>query len=202
MRTLNLIFGFGLLLAANSAMAADEAEDTKGAEATSAVGEAHAEVKDETQGAAKEAGIKGSEDGGAAKYGPAGCGLGSLIFAPDSGWTQIFAATTNGSSGNQTFGITSGTSNCDTGAGDTDSAKNFVEANRVALAKDISRGKGATLTSLSELAGCSDSKAVGMKLRKNFKRIFPNAQVENEVVGESVVNVLKTDESLSCSNLT
>ena len=25
-------------------------------------------------------------------YGPAGCGLGSLIFEPNSGFTQIFAA--------------------------------------------------------------------------------------------------------------
>ena len=48
-------------------------------------------------------------------YGPAGCGLGSMIFEPDSGFTQVFAATTNGTSGNQTFGITSGTSNCASG---------------------------------------------------------------------------------------
>src|SRR6186713_935077 len=58
-------------------------------------------------------------------YGPAGCGLGSMIFEPDSGFTQVFAATTNGTSGNQTFGITSGTSNCDPGAAKTASAKAF-----------------------------------------------------------------------------
>jgi hypothetical protein len=196
MRILNIVLGLGLVLGASNAFA----DDAKGDDAVGAVEKAHEEVKEETQGAAQEAGMKGSSEGGAAKYGTAGCGLGSLIFSPGSGFTQIFAATTNGSSANQTFGITSGTSNCDTGPGSA-TAKNYVQANRVALAKDISRGKGATLSALSEVAGCSDSKAVGVKLRKNFKRIFPNAKVENEAVSQSVIDVLKSDVSLSCSNL-
>src|SRR5262245_36738363 len=87
-------------------------------------------------------------------YGPAGCGLGSLIFEPNSGFTQVFAATTNGTFGTQTFGITSGTSNCAGGGGGSASAKAFVETNRVALAKDIARGQGETIDSLSRLAGC------------------------------------------------
>ena len=43
------------------------------------------------------------------KYGIAGCGLGSVLFGTSGG---VFAYTTNSSSGNQVFGITSGTSNC------------------------------------------------------------------------------------------
>jgi hypothetical protein len=132
-------------------------------------------------------------------YGPAGCGLGSLIFAPDSGFTQIFAATTNGSSGNQTFAITTGTSNCDDGEGGTASAKAFVETNRAAIAKDIARGRGETLTSLSELAGCSG--AVGRTLQKNFKQIFPTSRVTDGQVGVRVIDVLRSDASLSCANL-
>jgi hypothetical protein len=197
MRILNVVLSLGLLLGASNAFADDEG---KGDNAVGAVEKAHEEVKEETQGAAQEAGMKGSTEGGAAKYGTAGCGLGSLIFSPGSGFTQIFAATTNGSSANQTFGITSGTSNCDTGPSSA-TAKNYVQANRVALAKDISRGKGATLSALSEVAGCSDSKAVGLKLRKNFKRIFPNAKVEDAAVSDSVVKLLKSDSALSCSNL-
>ncbi len=39
-----------------------------------------------------------------------GCGLGSAIWAGQKGIApQILAATTNGTSANQTFGITSGT---------------------------------------------------------------------------------------------
>lgn len=197
MRKWNLVLTLGLLLGAANAFA----EEPAGAKAEGAVEDAHEAVKEETQPAAEAAGVKGNESGGAAKYGPAGCGLGSLIFDADSGWTQIFAATTNGTSGNQTFGITSGTSNCDTGP-KKQSAKNFVTANRVALAKDISRGKGETLTSLTELAGCKNTQAVGKKLRTNFKQIFRTSSVTDEAVGESVVGVLKSDATLSCSNLT
>ena len=135
-------------------------------------------------------------------YGPAGCGLGSLVFKPDSGFTQIFAATTNGTSGTQTFGISSGTSNCDPNKGGKLGAKAFVETNRTAMAKDISRGGGETITGLSEVAGCSDPTAVGAELQKNFKTIFPNAKVTDKAVSESVVKVLKSEPSLSCTNLT
>ncbi|MEN0057326.1 MAG: DUF3015 family protein, partial [Bdellovibrio sp.] len=54
-------------------------------------------------------GIKG--DG---TYGTAGCGLGSLVFGNEKGPVQIVAATLNGT-GVQTFGITTGTSNCGEG---------------------------------------------------------------------------------------
>lgn len=134
-------------------------------------------------------------------YGPAGCGLGSMIFEPDSGFTQVFAATTNGTSGNQTFGITSGTSNCDSGGAKTASAKAFVQTNRATLAKDIARGNGETIVSLTQLAGCQDPAAVGATLQKNFRTIFPNASVSDVAVSESVVVVLKSEQSLSCGGL-
>src|SRR5260370_25310738 len=84
------------------------------------------------------------------KFGTAGCGLGSIIIS-GGGIVQIFAATTNGTSANQTFAITSGTSNCeDTDSGD-ESARVFVQANRVAIAKDISLGSGETIDGLASL---------------------------------------------------
>lgn len=136
---------------------------------------------------------------GGAKYGPAGCGLGSMVFAPNSGITQIFAATTNGTSANQTFGITTGTSNCADSGGGEKSAKAFIETNREALAKDIARGNGETVSSLSTLAGCPNSAAVGVSLQRNFKGIFPAASVSNEQVSSSVIATLKADKSLACS---
>ena len=39
-------------------------------------------------------------------YGLAGCGLGSMLIGSKPGIVQIFASTTNGSFGTQTFGIT------------------------------------------------------------------------------------------------
>lgn len=136
-------------------------------------------------------------------YGAAGCGLGSMLFEPNSGtFMQILAATTNGTSGNQTFGITSGTSNCDaSGGGDAKSTQTFVATNRTSVAKDIARGQGETIQSLAELAGCADPSAVGTKLQQNFSAIFPDANVSDQQVGASVVRVLKSDAQLSCSNL-
>lgn len=196
MRKLTSMVGLGLLLVAASAAAQEE--EGGGEKAVDAVQEAHESVKDETQAAAQEAGVK-SADGGT--YGPAGCGLGSIIFSPDSGFTQIFAATTNGSSGNQTFGITSGTSNCDGTAGGTSSAKAFIQTNRAALTKDIARGKGETLSGLSELMSCRSSGAVGARLQKRFRVIFPSARVSDEQVSDSIVGVLQNDPSLGCTNL-
>jgi len=95
-----------------------------------------------------------------AGFGTAGCGLGSMLFGKQPGMIQVLAATTNGSFGTQTFGITSGTSNCTDMSSGPGSAKAFIETNREALAKDIARGQGETISSLSSLAGCQNSKRV------------------------------------------
>src|ERR1700730_5797759 len=93
----------------------------------------------------------------AAPYGSAGCGLGSVLFGNQPGFVQVIAATTNDFLGNQTFGITTGTLNC--GAAATAAgAKVFIDANREALAKDMARGSGETIVTLTSLTGCKDSK--------------------------------------------
>lgn len=204
MRKLTLLLAAALLIAGQAAAQDDAAAEGTGdgeaktEGAVEKVQDAHEEVKEEGKTVASEAGVRGSTT---ANYGPAGCGLGSLIFEPDSGFTQVFAATTNGTSGNQTFGITSGTSNCDDASGGEESAKAFVETNRAALSKDIARGRGETIASLSELAGCQNQAQVGKSLQKNFKKIFPNAKVSDAQVSERVLTVLKQDASLSCSKV-
>jgi hypothetical protein len=147
------------------------------------------------------ASLTASSPAEAKAYGPAGCGLGSLIFDPDSGFTQVFAATTNGTFGTQTFGITSGTSNCADSSGGSASAKAFVETNRVALAKDIARGRGETIDSLTVLAGCRTSNAVGSSLQRRFDQIFADVAASDSAVGDSVIAALRADSSLACSAL-
>jgi hypothetical protein len=136
-----------------------------------------------------------------AAYGTAGCGLGSLLFGNKPGIIQIFAATTNGTSGNQTFGITTGTSNCSDTGGGSASAKIYIQANREALAKDIARGQGETLANLSTLAGCGNTAAVGPALQKKFTAIFPAASTPTDQVSDSILSTLKSDATLACSNL-
>jgi len=134
-------------------------------------------------------------------YGMAGCGLGSMLFGDKPGFVQVLAATTNGTFGTQTFGITTGTSNCEDTKASAQSTKAFVQANREAVAKDIARGSGETIASVSKLAGCADPAKVGATLQKEFKAIFPNEQVSDVAVSESVVSTLQAHGELSCRTL-
>lgn len=135
---------------------------------------------------------------GTGKYGTAGCGLGSMAFGDQKGAIQILAATTNGFFGTQTFGISSGTSNCAEAAPGTSGTKTFIEGNREALAKDAARGSGETIDTLTVLAGCKDAKAVGAALQKRFVELFPGESVPAEKVSEAVVGALRAESSLAC----
>jgi len=125
-------------------------------------------------------------------YGSAGCGLGSMVFGNEPGWSQVFAATTN-ATGIQTFGITSGTSNC--GKGIVNTSKNadlsvFVQANFDNLAKEMAKGSGESLAAMAELAGVSAAErpAFYAALQQNFTSIFPSEKVEvSEVVNHVTV---------------
>ncbi len=138
-------------------------------------------------------GIKGS-----GAYGTAGCGLGSLAFGNQPGAIQILAATTNGLFGTQTFGITTGTSNCGSGVMSSGTMK-FVEANREVLAKDISRGEGEAIGALTWMNGCRDSTQVGATLQRNFGRIFPSDAASNAEVADAILEVLRTEKDLGCA---
>src|SRR4051812_12106459 len=74
----------------------------------------------------------------------AGCGLGYLLFSnkDNTKVTQVLGATTNGTFGTQTFGISSGTSGC-TEDGAVKFAKEtelFAEVNLPNLRQDVARG--------------------------------------------------------------
>lgn len=127
----------------------------------------------------------------AAPYGASGCGLGSMIFEKDNTWwKQVLAATTNGTSGNQTFGISSGTLNCDSPtAGKTAQVEAFIEANRMALANDIAKGNGETISGLSRVYGCADSAALGSALKSNYGTIYTSADVATAEVATRINGV-------------
>ncbi|HSN90901.1 MAG TPA: DUF3015 family protein [Anaeromyxobacteraceae bacterium] len=140
-----------------------------------------------------EKGLKGS-----GRYGQAGCGLGSMAFGAQPGGVQVLAATTNALFGTQTFGITTGTSNCGPGLL-AEGTRNFVDANREVLAKDISRGQGESIGALTWINGCADSQAVGTALQARFGRIFPSESVSNEDVTNAILEALHADPALGCA---
>jgi len=137
---------------------------------------------------------------GRGRYGTAGCGLGSMAFGEQSGMIQVLAATTNGLFGTQTFGISTGTSNCQETSGKV-GTRTFIEANREALAKDISRGSGETIDTLSHLAGCADAKAVGAALQSRYGELFPSATAPSDQVTESILSTLKSEKQLACGQV-
>lgn len=129
----------------------------------------------------------------AAKYGSAGCGLGSVIFEGDqTWWKQVLAATTNGT-GVQTIGISLGTSNCDSPAPlKIGQAEAYVEANKVALANDIARGNGETIVGLSKVYGCANTTEFGRALKSNYTMIFPSTTAPAKEITHSINTVAST----------
>jgi hypothetical protein len=134
---------------------------------------------------------------GTGLYGTAGCGLGALVFENQPGGVQVLAATTNGTAGNQTFAMTSGTSNCGPSVFAM-GTKNFVDANREVVAKDISRGQGEAIGALTQINACADSSAVGSALQKRFGQIFPTADVSSDAITAEILKTLHEDPSLGC----
>lgn len=131
------------------------------------------------------------------KYGSAGCGLGSMAFKDQPGGIQIIAATLNGICANQTFGITFGTSNCGPSLF-AQGTRNFVEANREVLAKDIARGEGEAVGALTVINACADSRAVGAALQRRFGAIFPSPDAPDAQVTEAILETLRSEPALGC----
>ncbi len=113
-----------------------------------------------------------------AGYGMAGCGLGSLVFGEQAGFIQIFAATTNGTFATQTFGITSGTSNCVERGVVRQSAEQeaFFEANYANIKSDMVSGQGEHLEAVASLFGCSAESHAKLASfsQENYQTIVPN----------------------------
>ena len=122
-----------------------------------------------------------------------GCGLGSLIIQNQNTVAlQVLAATTNGTSGNQTFGITSGTSNCakPNNYVSNDKLNKFVSENMDELAMDISAGKGETLETVAKLMNVENNAAFSAKLQANFSNIYTSENVTSATVIDSIAKYM------------
>jgi hypothetical protein len=130
------------------------------------------------------------------------CGWGSKLFTGQKGlFPQVLAVTTNGTFGNQTFGITSGTSGCTRDGVVTSSwASNaFIDANMNRLALDMSRGKGESLQSLGSLMQVTpvDQAAFTSTLKGNFNQIFPTPATSSAEAIAALRNVIQSDARLA-----
>ena len=125
-----------------------------------------------------------------------GCGLGTMIWegrADNNTMYQAFQATTNGTSGNQTFGISSGTSECQTNSKFVQNEKliHFVQANMDNLAQDIATGRGETLDTFAEMLGVAPDRtaAFNARLQSNFDKIYTSEHVVLAEVIDNAVSV-------------
>jgi hypothetical protein len=101
-------------------------------------------------------GLVGLFVGAQAAQNDAGCGLGSQFFKENRPVDQVLAATTNGSLGNQTFGITTGTLGCSSGGLIKASKERevFTATNLRTLEKELAAGRGEYSAALAALTGC------------------------------------------------
>ncbi|WP_457623639.1 DUF3015 family protein [Persephonella sp.] len=124
-----------------------------------------------------------------------GCGLGYMIFKdqPSTVLFEILAVTTNGTSGNQTFGISSGTLECKQPAKvvKNDRLFKFVSENMDQLASDIASGNGETLDTVSELMNIPAEKRdlFYSKLQQNFENIYSSENVQSADVIDRIAEI-------------
>ena len=132
-----------------------------------------------------------------AGYGTAGCGLGSILFGAKPGKIQIFSSSTNGLYGNNTFGISSGTSNCDIPKMGQQAAV-YIEVNKEIVKKDAARGQGDTLIGLSHIFNCSNDSLFSSKMQQNYGTIFGE---DNSTYGNTraILNTIKNDRELAAT---
>ena len=123
-----------------------------------------------------------------------GCGLGTMLWenrADNSVLSQTMQATTNGTSGNQTFGITSGTLGCTQPENIAASERmiEFANANMDQLARDIATGQGESLETLAELMNVPAEERAQLyaNLQGQFSEIFVTGEENSGVLLERIV---------------
>jgi hypothetical protein len=120
-----------------------------------------------------------------------GCGLGSQIIKDDSSALMLaLQATTNGIFGNQTFGITSGTSGCKRAQLVlNERAAEFVAANMDQLSREIAIGQGESVETLAELLKVEDKAAFATALQANYNAIYTNEKADMAAVLDGVATI-------------
>ena len=120
-----------------------------------------------------------------------GCGLGSMIIDNQNTVAkQVIASTLNNISGNQTFGITTGTMGCEKPVLlVSNEVETFVADNMDNLATDIAAGQGETLDTLAAMLNVQDKAAFESKLKANFDKIYASEDVTSAKVIDNIVTI-------------
>ncbi len=131
-----------------------------------------------------------------------GCGWGQMLFEGQTGTaTHVLGLTTNGSTGNNTFGVTSGTNGCSSSGTITYDGKGMVKVGAVMdeFSEDVASGDGEVLTAVAVTLGVKQEDRAYFKetMHNNYSEIFTTQNVTQEEVLANMWEVLGNDSRLS-----
>jgi len=132
--------------------------------------------------------------------GGSGCGWGNALFEGQSGPApHILAATTNGTSGNNTIGMTFGTNGCDVNGKLNYSGKSMLASMMDEFSEDVAKGEGEALTAVAVVMGVQpkDRAHFAQLTHKNFNNLFPNEDVTTDKVYDTLIELMKADKKLA-----
>ncbi|AAZ26176.1 DUF3015 family protein [Colwellia psychrerythraea] len=130
------------------------------------------------------------------------CGWGNMLFAGQSGTpSHVLAATTNTSTGNNTFGMSFGSNGCSTKGTLTYGGKEMIDVSMIMdeFSEDVARGDGEAITAVAVSLGVAEADRALFKstLHNNFNTLFPSEEATTEHVVSSMFSLMKNDEKLA-----
>lgn len=131
-----------------------------------------------------------------------GCGWGNMVFEGQRGlFPHLLATTTNGTSGNATFGMTSGTNGCNTNARLGYGGRSIFAMNGMLdnIAEDMAKGQGEALDAYAVLLGveAKDRAHFAQVTQQHFGEIFASKDATGEQVLSNTLAVMSRDGTLA-----
>src|SRR5689334_14540268 len=132
----------------------------------------------------------------------AGCGLGYLLLSnkENDKVSQVLGATTNGTFGSQTFGISSGTSGCtEDGAVKVARATEvYVDVNFDSLRREMAAGNGEYVNTLASMLGATETTRPQMVqfFQTEYQSLFPQAGTTSAELLQSLAEKLSAHPEL------
>lgn len=138
----------------------------------------------------------------AGQAGGGGCGWGNMVFEGQRGLIpHLLATTTNGTSGNATFGLTSGTNGCDSSVVLGYGGRSLFAMNGMLdnIAEDMAQGQGEALDAYATLLGIEqqDRAHFAQVTHQHFGEIFSSESATGEQVLAATLEVMSRDDRLA-----
>ena len=128
------------------------------------------------------------------------CGWGNMLFEGQTGLgSHIIASLTNGTSFNNTFGMTFGTNGCATSGTLTYGGKSMVSSIMGEFSEDVARGDGDAMDTVAVIYGVEkqDRDTFAKVMHENFAVIFPSEDVTADQMMASMEEIMRSDATLS-----